>query len=497
MQRDMNTGLIIAFLTFALACALVIFISSKSRKEVEALRRTMQADIDREKEQNSNLQSENSRLQAELKAKEELEARLKEQREAAEKNARELHEKELEDARAQREKDLQLAREQREQELKLLREQFANLSNQTSDAFRAKSEKTISDLLKPVQDKFKEFNEAMQKTQQDATERHAKLEQKIVDLDTQSKSIGDEARNLANALTGYSKVQGDFGEMLLTDVLKNAGMLEGIHFLTQSVMTNSANHEIKDENGRTLIPDVMVLYPDETAVIIDSKVSLTDYQKFMTATTLEEREKFAKAHIDSVRKHIEELSKKDYASYLPAGKKKVNYNIMFIPMEGAFRLMLEKEPMLWQLAKDRNVLVVSQMTLVIVLNMIQMAWKQYEQEQNIQQVYKTGEELMSQLRSWLEQFVKVGNSIASAQKSYDEAMGKLSTSQQSALRKGESILGNIRKLECMGLEPKKSKAKIKTGARIIGTGSIIPDVLLPAPESVAPGESDVVEEHGE
>ena len=339
------------------------------------------------------------------------------------------------------------------------------------------SRESIEEILKPIKEKFGEFSDAVKESQKGSIERHSRLEQKIVDLEGQSKAVGDEARNLANALTGYSKVQGDFGEMLLTDVLKNSGLTEGIHFRTQGVITDSSGHEVKNEQGRTLIPDVIVYYPDDTDVIIDSKVSLTAFNDYMNAVTAADREMYAKAHVESVRKHVDELRNKDYAAYIPDGKRKVDYNIMFIPIEGAFQLMLEKDPLLWQKAKNANVLIVSQMTLTIVLNMIMMSWRQHDQEKNIANVYKTASELMSQLRNWLESYVKVGEQLESVRKVYDDSMKKLRDSNQAALKKGDTMLGNIRKLENLGLTARASKAKTVTGSRLGGPESIIPAKL--------------------
>ena len=205
-------------------------------------------------------------------------------------------------------------------------------------------------------------------------------------------------------------------------------------------------------------------------MIIDSKVSLNAYKEYMVSETVEARRKHAKAHAESVRKHVDELKAKDYASYIPEGRRKVNYNIMFIPIEGAFRLMLEEDPMLWQVAKDNNVLIVSQMTLIIVLNMIQMAWKQANQEKNIAEVYKTAEELMSQLGGWMGSYVKIGESLDKARAAYEDSSKKLSESNQSVIKK-------IQKLEKLGLSPRKSKGRIKTGTRLQGVESVIPAEL--------------------
>lgn len=365
----------------------------------------------------------------------------------------------------------------RQKDLETMKDTFKALAAENSDTFKVKSEKTIGELLKPVQEKFREFSESVKESREKSLERHTRLEQQIKDLNERSRMVGDEARNLADALSGRSKVQGDFGEMLLTDVLKNAGLVEGIHFLTQHVITDSAGREVKSVEGKTLIPDVLVLYPDDTVVVVDSKVSLTAYSQYVNAATAEERSRLAKAHALSVRRHVDELKSKDYASYVPEGRRKVDYNIMFIPIEGAFRLMLEEDPALWQLAKDNNVLIVSQMTLVIVLNMIRMSWKQYDQEKNIADVYKTAEELMTQLKSWMDNFVTLGDALGKASKAYEDSKRKLSDSNQSVIKK-------IEKLEKLGLSPKRSKAALKSGARLSSPDSVIPRQLDAEPKAI-------------
>ena len=418
------------------------------------------------------LTSQRSSLESKYNAHVEAQKLLDEQKEKA---FAEQREQLLESTRAQTEQMERYAKEQEARFAKVLSEQkdqlrdaFRVIGAENSAAFREQSGKRIEELLKPLQDKFDALDQTMKNTQLSSVEQSSSMKALIEQVMQQSKTVGDEARNLANALTGYSKVQGDFGEMLLTDLLRSSGLEEGIHFVTQGVITDEHGHEIKSDTGATMIPDVMVLYPDDTLVIIDSKVSLTAYNKYMNAETVEERQKYAHEHLTSVRNHIEELKRKDYASYVPEGKTKVGYNIMFIPMEGAFRLMLEEDPLLWQAAKSNDVLIVSQMTLSIVLNMIQMSWRQYNQEKNIAEVYKTAEELMGQLKAWMSSYAEVGNSLKKALGSYTESKKKLIESNQSVVKK-------IGKLERLGLAPKRSAAKIKTGTRMApGKASIIP-----------------------
>ncbi len=419
-----------------------------------------------------------------LAQKEASENSIKVQREAHEKAIeaqKEAHEKALKAQKEANDEALKVQKEQQEKNLEAMKNAFKALSAENSETFKSRSAESIEELLKPIKEKFTEFDRSVKETQKESAAQSAVLKSHIETVLKHSQAVGDEARNLANALTGYSKVQGNFGEMLLTDVLKNAGLVEGIHYFTQGVMTDEAGREIKSESGRTMIPDVMVYYPDDTTVIVDSKVSLKAYHDFINAESVEDRSRFAKEHIESVRKHVDELKAKDYVSYIPKDRRKVNYNLMFIPIEGAFRLMLEESPMLWQVAKNNNVLIVSQMTLIIVLNMIQMAWKQASQEKNIAEVYKTAEELMSQLSGWMGSYVSIGSYLEKARGAYDESTKKLKESNQSVVKK-------IQKLERLGLSAKKSQAKIKANARMTGPQSIIPQEL-----AVETAEEDAAE----
>ena len=398
----------------------------------------------------TDLSTQKATVESLLSAREEYEARLREDQEKA----------------------LKLQKEQYDKDLANMKDAFKALSAENSAVFKSQSSESISELLKPIKEKFEAFDKSVRESRMESKAQSDVLKDNIEKVLQRSQAVGEEARNLANALTGYSKVQGNFGEMLLTDVLRNAGLVEGVHFFTQGVITDSEGHEVKSEDGRKMIPDVMVFYPDDTTVIVDSKVSLNAYNEYMVSETVEDRNRLAKAHVESVRKHVDELKNKDYASYIPDGRRKVSYNLMFIPVEGAFRLMLEADPMLWQVAKDNNVLIVSQMTLIIVLNMIQMAWKQANQEKNIAEVYKTAEELMGQLKGWLDNYTKMGEALKQAAKSYEETTKKLSESNQSVIKK-------IQKLEKLGLAPKRSQGKIKTTGRTLGPESIIPPSLLP------------------
>lgn len=416
-------------------------------------------------EEKTALSGENAVLSSRLKSQEETFKALEEQRVEAELRLEEERKKAFESQRKQME------------------ESFRLLSEQNSAGLRRQNMESISELLKPIQEKFGEFDKTMKSGQEKAAVQDATMKQMIESLMAKSQSVGEEARNLADAIAGRSKVQGNLGEMVLVDLLKSSGLVEGVHFSTQSVLRDKSGHEIKSDTGSTMIPDVVVYYPDDTEVVIDSKVSLTAYNHYMAAEKVEDRQRWAKEHVASVMKHIDELKTKDYASYIDEGKKKVDYNIMFIPMEGAFRLVLDEAPLLWQRARESKVLIVSQMSLMIVLDMILMSWRQHDQEKNIEKVYATASELMGQLRNWMESFVKIGDYLGKAGDAYEDSKKKLVGSSQSVIKK-------IDKLEKLKVAPKRSTARIKAGGRMVaGTESVIPKEL-------AEGLADDEEEEG-
>ena len=354
-------------------------------------------------------------------------------------------------------------------------ESAANLTSETSaensEHFREQSTKAVDELLKPIKEKFEAFDKSMRESDVKSAERSTSLESMIKMMSEQSRAVGNQAQALADAITGQSKVQGDFGEMLLVDLLKASGLEEGPNFSVQSVIRDDQGHEIKSDDGRTLIPDVIVHYPDGGEVIVDSKVSLKAFVAWNQAVTPEDRARLAKEHVQSIRSHVDELKAKDYASYIPEGHKKIDYNLMFIPVENAFLLMEQEAPLLWQEARDNGVLIVSQMSLSVVLNMVLIAWRKQDQQRNIEEVYNTAGELMNVLQNWLESYTKIGETLDKVTSAYNESTRLLKESNQSVIKK-------IGKLEKLRVAPRRSKAGVKSSGRMVGgRESIIPAVL--------------------
>jgi DNA recombination protein RmuC len=440
-----NLILLLFCITLLLLVIAVVFLVLQERRhaaEKAALVQDYEARRDVLQEEVASLKSEKAALESRLEVQQQAqEAMLKAEKEHAAKSLEEM------------------------------RSAFKALSAENSEHFRKASAESVGELLKPIQERFKEFSEHVKSSDEKNAERSGSMEKMIRILSEQSRSIGDQARALADAITGQSKTQGDFGEMLLVDLLRESGLQEGVNFDVQNVLRDELGHEIKSDDGRVMIPDVIVHYPDGGEVIVDSKVSLKAFVEWNQATLPEDRKKWAREHIRSIRSHVDELRGKDYASYIPEGRRKIDYNLMFVPIENAFRLMQEEEPLLWQQAKNQGVLIVSQMSLAIVLNMILVAWRQFDQQRNIQEVFKTASELMSALENWMGEYVKVGERLEALNKSYGESSRLLSGSSQSVVKK-------VAKLEKLGATRKRSSAALKTGGRMIGgRESVIPGAL--------------------
>lgn len=446
-----NLILLLFCITLLLLVIAVVFLVLQERRhaaEKAALVQDYEARRDVLQEEVASLKSEKAALESRLEVQQQAqEAMLKAEKEHAAKSLEEM------------------------------RTAFKALSAENSEHFRKASAESVGELLKPIQEKFKEFSEHVKSSDEKSAERSGSMEKMIRILSEQSRSVGDQARALADAITGQSKTQGDFGEMLLVDLLRESGLQEGVNFDVQNVLRDELGHEIKSDDGRVMIPDVIVHYPDGGEVIVDSKVSLKAFVEWNQATLPEDRKKWAREHIRSIRSHVDELRGKDYASYIPEGRRKIDYNLMFVPIENAFRLMQEEEPLLWQQAKNQGVLIVSQMSLAIVLNMILVAWRQFDQQRNIQEVFKTASELMSALENWMGEYAKMGERLEALNKSYGESTRMLKESSQSVVKK-------VAKLEKLGATRKRSNAALKTGGRMIGgRESVIPTMLAPEQES--------------
>jgi DNA recombination protein RmuC len=238
-------------------------------------------------------------------------------------------------------------------------------------------------------------------------------------------------------------VQGNWGERVLEELLDSQGLQCGIHYERESVIRDKDGNVVKTDTGGNLRPDVILHLDTNREVVIDSKVSLTAFMDYINAETEEQRQTYLKQHIDSIQKHVKELSKKDYSSYIQKPKLKMEYVIMFVPHTGALWTALNAQPDLWRKAMEQNVFIADEQTLFAALKMINLTWSQIKQAENHERVYDLANEMLTRVGLFLKSFNEMGKNLEKANISYTEAKKKL-------MPQGQSIVNTCDKLEKLG-----------------------------------------------
>lgn len=320
-----------------------------------------------------------------------------------------------------------------------LKLEFAEIAHKVmqsnTEQLRAKSEEKIGELLNPLKTELGEFKKKVDDVYvAEAKERHV-LKAEIDRLITMSQQVSQDANNLTTALKGNNKTQGNWGEMLLESILENSGLVKGSQFFTQEFIRDAAGNIIKDEEGRGLQPDVMVKYPDQRTIIIDSKVSLIHWEQYVNSEDETERNRALSLHLSSLKSHIDGLSKKNYPKYAKA----LDYVLLFVPIEPAFLEAVKKDTNLWKYAYDKNIMLVSPTNLLAVLKIIADLWKVEQQNQNAIEIAMKAGGMYDKFVLFLESMESVGNNIKNAQTAYDKAMGQLSTGRGNVVKQMEDL----------------------------------------------------------
>ncbi len=343
-------------------------------------------------------------------------------------------------------------REEEELRERHLETHFRNLANdilkQNSVEFKAQNEERLNQILDPLKANLDDFRKTVAETYNNEARERFSLSERIRELVDLNQSISKEARELADALRGNSKVQGDWGEMVLESILEKSGLQKGEEYFIQAP-TDEGGNTLRNEEGRNLRPDVMVKYPDGRCVIIDSKVSLTAFVDYVNADDEETKKRAAIRHIRSVKSHIDELARKSYQDYV--GEAKLDFVMMFIPNEPAYIAAMRLDPTLWQNAYDSKVLIVSPTHLVSGLRLIAQLWSRDRYTKNAIKIAEEAGKMYDKFADFTADMERIEKAINSTQKAYSDAMTKLSSG------KG-NLVARAQKMQALGVKASKQLA---------------------------------------
>ncbi len=387
------------------------------------------------------LQKERSERELTLQ-KERSERELTLQKERSERELALQKEKLEEDLQQQQEffdKERDTQKHQLEKERELQREQFQNLANrllrETSEQLQTQNKESMATLTKPINDNFEQLQQAIKDSDKEQARTAASLTERLRQVGEQAEKMDRTATKLTNALRGDSKQAGDWGELVLQELLDSQGFRKGIDYDVQDTITGSDGRVVLNEESRQRMrPDVVLHYPDQQDVVIDAKVSIKAYYDYVNEQNEVMKRQLLDRHVQSVRSHVKELVSKDYSSYIQAPRTAIEFVIMYVPNESALQVALAREPRLWQEAFDQKVFISSTQNLFAILRMIQIAWRQHRQTENQQRIVGLAEQLLSRVGLFTERVSKIGKDIQQLHSDYDEVQksvtGRLSVVQK-------------------------------------------------------------------
>lgn len=384
-------------------------------------------------------------IAAERDAAVQNEVRERAGREAAEERVRSLIEQNAtaRERLAATEERMENERAEREKAEEIMRTQFRNLANdilvEQSQHFKETNKESLDQLLKPFKENISEFRDRVERIYASENEQQGALRNELRNLMELNRRITTETTNLTNALKGNSKVQGDWGEMILETILDGSNLIKGVHYDTQV--------NLKDEAGNNLRPDVVLYLPEGKRIVIDSKVSLTAFVNSVSAEDEPTRRSALAAHVASVRQHVAELGRKEYQRLLESP----DFVIMFIPNEPAFLAALQTDNSIWAEAYDKKVIISSPTNLFALLKLVDDLWKRNAQSKNTADIVTCGTKLYDQLVAFTESLENVGASLEKARTAYDDARKRLTSGNDNIIRVGE-------KLRKLGLPTKRTQS---------------------------------------
>lgn len=346
-------------------------------------------------------------------------------------------------------------REQVDSQLKLIKEQMQTTSEEVlkrrQDELGERNKEQVSKIIDPLQQSLKDMQEAFNKSKLQQNEALTRLDETIKINMQKSAALGETADRLTRALTGEVKVQGNFGELKLKQLLEDLELKEGEQFDTQETLRDKAGRSARGDDGKGLVPDFILHFPNNRHVVVDSKMSLTDYERYMNAADgTPEKSEYLKAHIASVRAQVRRLSRKEYTKYLPDGYNKLNFAIMYVPIEGALNLALLNDDTLWREAYDEGVMILGPQTMYMNLRVLEMMWTQVRQLKNQQVMIDAANQVIDRVQDFGVRFMDVETSM-------NDTIKKMAKLKITTADSGPSIITAARKLLKAGAKENQRK----------------------------------------
>lgn len=315
----------------------------------------------------------------------------------------------------------------------------ADIFSSQSEKFKEANETRLSEILSPLKEDIKDFKRRVDDTYMNSSKERTLLGEQMKRLMELNMSIGKEARDLTEALSGNTKVQGDWGEMVLETILVKSGLVEGENYFVQRTKNDDGTQIKNDDNGR-LRPDVVVALPDKKCIVIDSKVSLTAYVNYINADNDDDRQRFGKAHLLSVRSHLKELETKRYQDFVGVGNDdRIDYVLMFIPNEHAYMAAMTLDNNLWMEAYEKRVVIISPAHVISTLRLIAQLWTRDKQTKNALKIAEEGGKLYDKFVGFVNDMQTVEQSLGKASEAYASAMSKLHTGRGCIVSKVENL----------------------------------------------------------
>ena len=371
------------------------------------------------------------------------------------------NEKQLAVAREANEKQLEAIKEfnklQLESQAKLIKEQFQatseNILKRRQDELGTANKEQVSKIVSPIEQSLEEMRKALHQNQKDHQEALNRLDATIKANMENSASLGESADRLTRALTGEVKVQGNFGELKLKQLLEDLGLKDGEQYSSQVHLRDKFGNLIKDDENKGLIPDFILHFPNNREVIVDSKMSFTAYERYVNCDNPAQQSQYLKEHIISVRAQVERLAKKDYSKYLLEGYSKLNFVIMYIHTDGALNLALLNDTSLWKEAYDKGVLILGPQTMYMNLRILELMWTQNRQIHNQEAMIKAANTIIDRTQDFASRFADVENKMNATVKSMNQL--KVTTADN-----GQSIITAAKSLINAGARENKKKKSI-------------------------------------